>query len=738
MRGCNEDGTIDTSFSNVRVDSIVHAIAVQDNGQILIGGQFSEIMIGSSLYTRNGIARLNANGTMDTSFNPNITDVVYTIVLQPDRKILVGGTISSVGGVSHNNIARLNADGSLDLPFSASANNEVDDIALQADGKIILGGYFSQVNGQSRSYLARIFPNGALDPEFSAGVNSAVDSILVLPNGKILIGGSFTQIGGQDQWKLGRLLPGETFDSSFIGSANAVIHDLTLQPDGKILVGGEFSVLSGIGKSCLGRIYPDGYLDTHLTSGANQRINAIALQPDGKILVGGEFTELGGAAHEGIGRINPNGFTEHTFMASVSDPGIVHALAVMPDNKILVGGVFNYLNYESRKNFGRLNADGSLDSGFALAVNGPVYAIATQLDGKVVIGGAFTQVGGTSRPYIARLNTNGSVDTEFYSEVGDIVRTVAIQADGKILIGGEFTSVYSYTRNYIARLLSGGAVDEDFNPGANNTVQSIVAQPNGRILVAGDFTYLSGTDFYRIGKLLNNGSRDTTFSSGVNLGADRVINSIAIQEDRNLVVGGAFTSLCSNTLRPRIGRLTFFGDLDYDFYMNNTNNPVLGLAIQQDGKILAGGTFTYMGTGTRNYLARISEDVRAVENLSANEAGSLVTWLRSGVGPEVYRVTFELSTDGVNFTYLGEGVFLGDGWGLSGLKLPVGQNLYIRARGYTTTGLGNGSISIIESVRNVYYQPNLLYLPLVVKSKIAKDDGKRITVRFFYASSSIH
>src|SRR5207248_9846602 len=97
-------------------------------------------------------------------FDPNANGLIRVVVVQPDGKILLGGdftTLSPNGGVAvtRNRIARLNPDGTLDAAFNPSANGTVRSIAVQADGKILVGGFFNGANsigGQTRNYIARL------------------------------------------------------------------------------------------------------------------------------------------------------------------------------------------------------------------------------------------------------------------------------------------------------------------------------------------------------------------------------------------------------------------------------------------------------------------------------------------------------------------------------------------------------------------------------------------------------
>ena len=119
----------------------VRVVVVQPDGKILIGGDFTTLSPnGGGAVTRNRIARLNPDGTLDTAFNPNANSSVYSIAVQADGKILVGGVFSSIGGQLRNYIARLDATTGLADSFDPNANSDVNSIAVQADGKILAGG----------------------------------------------------------------------------------------------------------------------------------------------------------------------------------------------------------------------------------------------------------------------------------------------------------------------------------------------------------------------------------------------------------------------------------------------------------------------------------------------------------------------------------------------------------------------------------------------------------------------
>jgi uncharacterized delta-60 repeat protein len=192
----NANGTEDATLGTGQVINVV----IQDNGKILISGLF-------------GILRLNSDGSLDESFDPDVRSGtgpggITPIAVQNDGKILVGGFFDKINGQNVENMARLNPDGSLDSTFKPNVNNLVVALAIQKDGKILAGGYFNKVEGQERIGLARINPDGSVNPfkaDIDIGLDSGVFSLVPQPDGKILVGGAFTSIKGLTRNNIARL-----------------------------------------------------------------------------------------------------------------------------------------------------------------------------------------------------------------------------------------------------------------------------------------------------------------------------------------------------------------------------------------------------------------------------------------------------------------------------------------------------------------------------------------------------
>jgi uncharacterized delta-60 repeat protein len=363
-----------------------------------------------------------------------------------------------------------------------------------------------------------------------------------------------------------------------------------------------------------------GALDTTFDpgAGANDIVFAVAQQSDGKVLVGGQFTQFNGAMHNGIARLANDGSLDGSYNSSVTGAGFagVVSIALQPDGKAVIGGLFSQVNSVARANIARLRTDGALDASFnpGAGVTGTdayLNAVKLQADGKVLIGGIFTGYNGTPRNNVARLTAGGALDTTFNPGTGadGEVAAIAIQpSDGKVLIGGWFTAVNSTSHNRLARLNTNGSVDSTFNPDVDGSVLAIAVQPDHKILIGGAFTGVNGIARHRIARLNADGTLDTSFDPAA--GADKEVDALALQSNGKVVIGGKFTTVGS-TERIRMARLRSDGALDISFDSGaGANWTVFAVKLQPDGRVLIGGAFQEVDGVARNHIARLWGDGR--------------------------------------------------------------------------------------------------------------------------------
>lgn len=298
--------------------------------------------------------------------------------------------------------------------------------------------------------------------------------------------------------------------------------------------------------------------------------------------------------------------------------GYVYAMARQPDGKVIIGGQFGWHNGHIVGSLSRMNADGTRDETFQIGqiVSGQVFAIALQTDGKILLGGNFSSVNGAARYCLARLNADGSLDTGFdvgFNSMNEtVIKSIAPQANGTIVIGGWFTSMGGVPRNNITRLLANGAVDTSFNPGSGCSGQVLAVRNtvSGRVLVVGEFDSFNGVPRGGIVRVNTNGSIDPGFAAGAGINGGQIA-ALLEREDGSLYVGGRFTSfdglprqctarlLANGTVDP-----TYGGAVGPDLIVSTEN--VKSMVEAADGSLLIGGRFTTVGGIAKPYFAKLS------------------------------------------------------------------------------------------------------------------------------------
>jgi len=646
----NSDGTLDTGFNAVSLPadgsvspgatkadgktcSWVSAVELQGD-KVIIAGIFGAY----DGAPRKGIARLNADGSLDTTFDPGNSVVELKLTTTAGSPTAV---LSTTSGLRANNVYEISASTvAADSQVTFSTGNTLSTrVTLSApavksgsgvksiltvsgpnaaigamtvdpySGKVYIGGSFTSYDGIARARIARLTSNGSVDTNWSPGVgpDGAVSVIALARDaanaGKVYVGGSFSKYGADTRNRIARVGTTGLDDSTFnpgVGLSPAknitagfdgFVTDVLPKPDGTILVSGSFTTFSGASTTYLTKLDPSGAANADFgmspARAVGNSIQSITTDLGGNIIVGGWF-------EKGVSRLDSSGVLDYdvvngsgfNFTDTNSANGEVNAIdATAGDNKILIGGNFTKYNGEAHSKVARLNADGTVDSAFdAGTPNGPVLAVKRLSNGKVLIGGSFTSISrpnGNGDPVatpavgIALLNDDGTLDNSFAVGAGPVitggsgaasVTSIAVQADGKILVGGDFTKFAGTTRGRLVRLNANGTVDAAYSTGvgtgADAAVRAITIQPDGNALVAGDFVKFNGQTVRRLVRLNTEGSRDTTLAAGT--AADGPIQTVAVQADKKILVGGYFTKF-NGQPRNRIARLTTLGTLEDGF-----------------------------------------------------------------------------------------------------------------------------------------------------------------------------
>lgn len=330
----NDDGSVLVPVNgSLSINGIVRAIGIQSDGKFVIGGDFTSV--GGT--TRNYIARLNANGSLDTGFNPNLNNSVYAIKIDSNDKIYIGGSFTTVGGSTKLRIARLNTNGTLDTAFGSTTKPNpqsgiVYSIDLQSANRVVFGGNFSSCVNSSlgveiRNLVTACNTSGDLTTfqTYPVGTDttgiSAVRDLKVQSNDAIVVVGNFNDASNRDD--ITRLTETGTNDGFPDLSPNLRCETVDIQSNGSIVFGGFFTNVGGVTRNRIARTNSAGTIDASFNPNCNLPVYAIAVQSDDKIVIGGAFTTIGGTAGAYLGRLHANGSIDTAFEATIPNGDVL-------------------------------------------------------------------------------------------------------------------------------------------------------------------------------------------------------------------------------------------------------------------------------------------------------------------------------------------------------------------------------------------------------------------------------
>lgn len=340
-------------------NNAIYAVVPLSNGQVLIGGTIHHTDGDfASVYN---LARLDPDGSVDSTLDTGsgFNDVVRAVAVQIDGRIIVGGDFTSYRGVACKGLIRLNPDGSIDTNIGGIDNGSVHCLAIEDDGKILVGGDFSSFSGFNTEGMVRLTTAGVRDTgnslnlPFNTSFNSSVYSITVLDNNRLMVTGSFYISGLSGGFRSGvaRLWPSGVRDASFnpgggahaAGNPNQIapVYDLAVMPDGKYVIGGFLTAYDGNSTPYLARINSSGSFDSTFNPPPLPHVvYSVQAQPDGRVLAG--LISNPGGTH--LVRLDDDGSTDGSFDIGTGPAGSVLDLALTTSGHLYVGG--NYFQFD--------------------------------------------------------------------------------------------------------------------------------------------------------------------------------------------------------------------------------------------------------------------------------------------------------------------------------------------------------------------------------------------------------
>src|SRR4051812_29682359 len=465
-----------------------------------------------------------SGGKVTTNFASG--DVIHGIAIQSDGKIVVAGE-TDVNGVGNFALARYNSDGSLDKSFGGGdgkvtsligAGSGANAVAIQSDGKIVAAGVGRSAGHFDFDFVvARYNKDGSPDSGFngtgsvitpigSGEIDDIANAVAIQKDGKIIVAGSTSpSSGGMISFALARYNTNGSLDSTFNGTGIATTAFVTdrearavvIQSDGKIIAAGR-DPSSGTALGGIARYNTNGTMDNAFGPNGNGRtfINGVgafaaALQSDGKIVLAG-FGMPGSSAVFAVARLKPDASLDPSFDADGraftdfdGEADQASAVAIQSDGKIIAAG---QAGFASKFALARYNVDGSLDTSFgssgkattAFANSSAAFAVASQSDGKLVAAGR-SGINSTADFALARYAGGASPSS---SQLLNLSTRKQVGTGANVLIGG-FIVVGSENKKVLLRGL-----------GPSLPVSGPLADPTLE-LHAGDTTLLGSNDNWR-------------------------------------------------------------------------------------------------------------------------------------------------------------------------------------------------------------------------------------------------
>ena len=665
----NADGSIDESFNaGSGANREVYGLAVQADGKILVGGVFDSF----NGQPRQRIVRLLSSGALDSSFadvqfQPDQTSSTFygvrsKIIVQPDGKLLFGGSFAGINGMSRNGVARLNSDGSVDSTFVPTAvrtgtggHQPIGAIELQPDGKVLAAGRFAPEGGTFISPLVRMNAEGAAEvyfpgrPTQSATGPSAIRpvgrALKLLANGDIIVAGDRLYFYSADGTERARSQT-VTLSGTALG--------LEATADGKILLAGDRSLNVNTGVQ---RFSPDGIRDSSFNLGDFQREllpRMIVPRSDGEIwLTDFSMRRVNGVPRAGVARLNQDGTLDS------SEPPFrtfADGISLQADGRYVLFGASVYR---------RFKADDTEDQTFTYDTTFDSFnTMQPGLDGKHFM--LSNDAGAVLYDTVVReIRDDGFISTSFefgikFSEAAisdDVIytgenRIMARYPDGRFLF-----RYFDKSGNYrLGRFKADGSLDPEFQvssvPAPLKTeftqelmdrygfqrryrvifagapvLSDVLLLPDGQIIAVGMFKQFNGVAAPGIVRLAADGSVDPTFDAGsgaewISTDSDEAnfprIDAVERLSDGKLLVSGDFESF-NGVAAPGIARLNPNGSVDSTFVSPVrrqaeitalssdlfASSPVSKLISEPGGTILLSGNYAPVNGGPARSIIRL-------------------------------------------------------------------------------------------------------------------------------------
>lgn len=640
----------------LRSPGAVYASVVLADGSMIVGGDFDEI----NGVPRTNLAKLNADGSVNLAWHPSVDGMVYKLVADTGGHVFAAGDFQSVDGLNRMYLAKLSGTGvgAVDPDWQANANGPIRAMAMGGSGHLYVTGIFDTLDGQARQHIAKVSAagTGTVDPDWTPTIDGLPNALVIDANGAVFVAGVFQSVNDVERSLVAKLsgTGSGALDLAWNPALEGnYVQALALGAAGSLYLAGDFWTTNGVGKSNLVRLS-----DTGAVSGWSPApdgvVSDVEVDIHGDVFVTGNFTTIGGQPRSQVAKLSAssgaavagwNAVVDVPIWILASDAsgnvligsssganasnhpawgllsgtdgdllmqaqaliaGWVSSIVTQADGSSIVAGRFDLANQVLRGNILRLHADGTLDPDWKPAIDGAVNTLALDAGGAVFVGGDFASVDGQARERLAKLSAAGALDPGWKPFANGSVRALAVGAAGQVFAAGLFDSIGGVPRALLAKLSATGtgAVDSSWNPTPDSLVTALATDASGNVYAGGWFSSIGGQNRNHLAKL--SGSGVGAADPAWNPDPDNFVEALLLDGNGQLYVGGSFWSI-GGQARNGIARLGTTGTGVADALWNpDADREVRSLALDAQGALYVGGSFTRIGGQARQHLARLS------------------------------------------------------------------------------------------------------------------------------------
>lgn len=608
-------GTSSTPPVNTAIDLRTHSAPFASvrlsDGSLVIGGAFTRV----GNLPRRGLAKLRPDGTLDPNFSADVIGAVYGLARDGNDNVYVSGSFGYIDGVLRRNLAKLDANGNV-IPGWTAGNPWVTSsdraIAVDAGGDLFMAGQQLFVSGSPSYFMVPLTKlsgsDGSVVTGFSAELRTTDTSVSPYPdvmvsNGHLYAYGRFDQANGVARRNLARF-DGQTgvLDAGWNPAPNQFVRTLVPDGSGGVYVGGSYTEIAGQPVSFAARLDGTGTLIGSFSAASNSDIQQF-LPFNGALYTSGYFSSIGGLSRSVLVKLDP--------LTGAADPAFVSPASVFPGlamnalgSELWAPASSNLFSATDVRIMGGVRWDAATGAELATDfVSRParVFALARQPDGGTLIGGNFARLGSLQRNLV-RVTAAGQYDTGFLPPLsaGSSVQAIKVLGDGTLYVGESFRVFkLNAAGTPVAAFGSSGSVS------TNSNVMALAAASDG-LLVGGFFSTIGGVSRNGLAKLDFTTGAVASYNAALSSGG---VRALALDGAENLYLGGGFSSV-NGTARARLAKLDSSGALIAG-WQADANSTVLSLML--DGaEVYAGGFFTTLGGISRRGLARLATSNAAV------------------------------------------------------------------------------------------------------------------------------